>query len=132
LQQESFARAATTMGRTLNLNQEGCLMERREFLKLTVGFAAAAGAIAATAAAAQAATTPLPASDALTATEKAETSARVEADKVEHEATTREGDRAELEKDTEFSAQRWWRRRRRVFYRRRRRFWRRRRRVIYY
>lgn len=107
-------------------------MERREFLKLTVGFAAAAGAIAATATAAQAAPTPLPASDALNATDQTDTSARSEADKVEREATTRNGDPAGLEKDTEFSARRWWRRRRRVFYRRRRRIWRRRRRVIYY
>ena len=104
-------------------------MERREFLKLTVGFAAAAGAIAATATAAQAAPMPLPASDALKATDQTGTSARAEADKVEGEATTQVGDRAELEKDTEFSARRWWRRRRRVFYRRRPR---RRRRVIYY
>jgi hypothetical protein len=106
-------------------------MERREFLKLSMGFAAAAGAIAATATVAQAATMPLPASDAPNTTQQSGTTARAETDKVEHEATTREGEVAHPERDTEFSARRYWRRRRRVFYRRRRRFWRRRR-VIYY
>lgn len=113
-------------------------MERREFLKFSVGFAAAAGAIAATAKAAQAAPTPPLAGDALKANDHAETSARTEAEKLEHETAAKDGDLAALDGDSDFSARRWWRRRRvyfrrrrRIFVRRRRRFWRRRRAIWY-
>jgi len=102
-------------------------MERREFLKLTLGFTAAAGAIVATAAAAQAAPMLPPVSDTPRTTDPA--AARTETDQLEHETAAREGGFAAP--DTDFSAQRYWRRRRRVFFRRRRRFWRRRRRGFF-
>jgi hypothetical protein len=120
-------------------------MERREFLKLTLGLVAAAGAIAGTAA--QAA--PLPqAGNALKPTDPADASAQTEADKLEQEVAARD-DLAAEPGDTDFSARRWWRRRRRWwrrryrrrrrwwgyrrrYWRRRRRRWWRRRRVIYY
>jgi hypothetical protein len=103
-------------------------MERREFLKVAMGFTAAAGAMAATAVAAQAAPmlpqemqSPTPHKAAETAAQPARAEAAVHAD----------GNAGEVG-DTEMSSRRWWRRRRRVFFRRRRRWWRRRRRVIFY
>ena len=119
-------------------------MERREFLKLTLGLVAAAGTIAGTSV--QAA--PLPqAGNAPKPTDPADASARAEADKLEQEVAARDDLTAEPG-DTDFSARHWWRRRRRWwrrryrrrrrwwgyrrrYWRRRRRWWRRRR-VIYY
>jgi hypothetical protein len=100
-------------------------MERREFLKLTLGLTAAAGAIAAAATTAQA--VPLLAdSDArVDATPKpAEAARKPEAPLPETAARD--------EADTDMSSRRYWRRRwRRHYWRPRRRAWRRRR-VIYY
>ena len=102
-------------------------MERREFLKLTLGFTAAAGAIAAGAAAAQAAPM-LPTSDM--PPKPAEAAMRSQDATVENLA---QGDLNAIDEDNvDMSARRWWRRRRRViFVRRRPRRWRRRR-VIFY
>jgi hypothetical protein len=107
-------------------------MERREFLKLTLGFTAAAGAIAATAATVHAAPM-LPAGDTALPPgppKTSETTMRPE------EAKTASQDEINAidATDTDMSARRrWWRRRRRVYWRpRRRRLFRRRRRVIYY
>jgi hypothetical protein len=118
-------------------------MERREFLKIALGFVAAAGAITGTAA--QAA--PLPqAGDAPKPTDPA-AAAKAETDKLEQEVAARDDDLAAESGDTDISARRWWRVRRRYwrrrrrwrrrvwyrrrYWRRRRRWWRRRR-VIYY
>ena len=105
-------------------------MERREFLKLTLGFTAAAGAIAAAATTAQAAPM-LPQTGDMTppaAPKPAETAMRSE------EAKPEMASHEETNTDTDMSSRRWWRRRRRYWRRRwhRRRWWRRRRRVIYY
>ena len=107
-------------------------MERREFLKLTLGFTAAAGAIVATAAAAQAAPM-LPPTAPVTPT-KGETPPP---DKARVEPAPQDELQAGESSDTDMSSRwrrrrRFWIRRRRVYFvRRRRRFWRRRR-VIYY
>jgi hypothetical protein len=102
-------------------------MERREFLKLTLGFTAAAGAIAAGATVAQAAPM-LSASDM--PPKVAEAAMRSRSATMEKVA---QGDLNAIDDDdVDMSARRWWRRRRRViFVRRRPRRWRRRR-VIYY
>jgi len=108
-------------------------MERREFLKLTLGFAAAAGAVAATAAAAQAAPL-LPQEGAASEGKPAEPAAQPDAS--ESAGTTQNGPKAATSSDTDMSAQYWRRRRRRYWRRARRRYWRRRRwwrgRWIYY
>jgi hypothetical protein len=116
-------------GETLNLNQEVCLMERREFLKLTLGFTAAAAAIAAATTAAQAAPM-LPPTDIPPAVppKPAETAMRPEDANVEQALR----DEGELVDDTDMSAHRRRRRRFIVVRRRPRRLFRRRRRVIYY
>jgi hypothetical protein len=118
--------AMRVRGETLNPNQEVCLMERREFLKLTLGFTAAAGAIAATAMTAQAAPMLPQTGDALppAAPKPAEAAARPDEAKRSNEAKSAPHD----EKDTDMSARRrrFWRRRRRFFRHRRRR------RVIFY
>jgi hypothetical protein len=108
-------------------------MERREFLKLTLGFTAAAGALAAAATAAQA--VPMLSPDMLPVTppKAAETAAR-QTDKAKTESAAQDDLNLNEAGDTDMSSQR---RRRRRFWRRRRifvrrRIWRRRRRVIYY
>jgi hypothetical protein len=98
-------------------------MERREFLKLTLGFTAAAGAMVAAAATAQAAPVLPQTSDVPPVGVKPNETAP--AAKEAEPVTASRGDT-----DSEMSSRRRWRRR---FWRpRRRRFWRRRRRVIYY
>ena len=106
-------------------------MERREFLKLTLGLTAAAGAIAATAVSAQAAPMLPQAGDAPPADKPHETAAQPEA------KDKSDGDRTSVaSSDTDMSSQYWRRRRRRYWRRARRRYWRRRRwwrgRWIYY
>jgi hypothetical protein len=110
-------------------------MERREFLKLTLGFAAAAGAVAATAA--QAAP-PLPQEGAASEGKPAQPAAQPDASK--STGTVQNGPKAATSaatsSDTDMSSQYWRRRRRRYWRRARRRYWRRRRwwrgRWIYY
>jgi hypothetical protein len=119
-------------------------MERREFLKVALGFAAAAGAIATNAVAH--AVPLLPNADGTTPPKSGEADAQ--SDKLATEATQRDGDTSDA--DSDIGARRRWRRRwrrrywrrrywrprywrRRRWWRRRRRWWRRpRRRVIYY
>lgn len=105
-------------------------MERREFLKLTLGFAAAAGAITATVVAARAA--PLLPQEGAAAPEGKP--AQPDANKSSDAA--KDGRAAPTSTDTDMSSQYWRRRRRRYWRRGRRRYWRRRGwrrgRVIYY
>jgi hypothetical protein len=126
----STARQEREWGETLNLNPEVCLMERREFLKVALGFTAAAGAIAATAMSAQAA----PMLPDASAAKPPEGAARTAAQGKAEPAANGEHNAVKVG-DTDISShrrRRYWRRRRRVWYRRPRRWWRRRRRVIYY
>jgi hypothetical protein len=100
-------------------------MERREFLKVALGFTAAAGAIAATAMSAQAAPvlpdadTAKPPEGAAKTVESTEQGKAEPAAKEEHKVG-----------DTDMSSQ-YWRRRRRRYWRRSRRYWRRRRRRVW-
>jgi len=106
-------------------------MERREFLKVALGFAATAGAIVAAATAAQGAPMLPQAGDAPPGGKPAETAVQPEAAKNKSDG----GDTSVASSDTDMSSQ-YWRRRRRRYWRRarrvRRRFWRRSRRVFYY
>jgi hypothetical protein len=100
-------------------------MERREFLKLTLGFTAAAGAIAVAATTAQAAPL-LPDGDMRSHATSKPVEAAQKPDAPQPETAARD------EADTDMSSRRYWRRRwRRHYWRPRHRFWRRRR-VIYY
>jgi hypothetical protein len=105
-------------------------MERREFLRLTLGFTAAAGTIAATAVAAQAAPMLPQAGDTPPAGKPNETAAQPEAAKNKSDGAQTPA----ASSDTDMSSQYWRRRRRRYWRRARRRYWRRRRwgRRIYY
>jgi hypothetical protein len=118
--------ARRALGQDANTNQEGLSMERREFLKVALGFTAAAGAMAAAATAAQAAPMLPPDTSSAPPPKATETAA---AQRVNAEPGVQDELNAGEISDTDMSSHR---RRRVIFVRRRPRRWWRRRRVIYY